>query len=203
MYCGIEGVSVMQRPSILRRRAARTRAARVLLLARELDIQGARSVERTRTIETKAAYLLTATAIVVAASISLLSSGVAGVFALFALGVSAGALICATRAIRLLDLAVPSAGQMVDAYVDSDLSAADLGDYLLEIRRREIEYRDELNQGRTHSLKVAFSYLSASVAVLLLAAIISAIPINEEASDGETGRIETAETTEGAEATPA
>jgi len=185
----------MQLPSFKGRRAARVRAARVSLLAKELDVQGARSVERTGTIETKAAYLLTAAAIVVAASISLLGSGIGAFFALCALAVTTGAIISATRAIRLLNLDVPSAGQLVDTYVDSDLSAADLEDYLLEVRRHEIENRDELNRERTHSLKVAFKYLSTSVALLLLAAILSAIPINEEATDGETGRLETSKAT--------
>jgi hypothetical protein len=185
----------MQLPLFKTRRAARVREARVSLLARELDVQGARSVERTRAIETKAAYLLTATTVVVAASISLLGSGLGAYFALCALAVSAGAIIFATRAIRLLVLDVPSAGQLVDAYVNSGLSAADLEDTLLEVRRREIENRDELNQSRTHSLKVAFKWLSASVVVVLLAAIISAIPINEGATDGEKGRSETSEAT--------
>lgn len=177
------------------RPAARARAARVSLLAKELDIQGARSVERTRTIETKAVYLLTATAVVVAASVSLLGNGAAAFFALCALVVSAGAIIFATRAIRLLDLDVPSVGRLVDTYVDSALSASDLEDYLLEVRRREVENRDELNQERTYSLKMGYKWLSASVFVLLLAAILSAIPIDEEATDGQTGRIETAEAT--------
>jgi len=193
--CTPVGVRLVALPSFRTRRAARTRAARIVLLQRELDTQGARSVERTRTIETKAAYTLTANAVLVAASISLIGNGLAAFFALCALALSAAAIVHATRAIRLLELGVPSAGLLVDTYVDLDVSAGDLEDRLLEVRRQEIEKRDGLNEDRSRSLKLAFRCLWASVAVLLLAAILTAIPMTEGNDDGEPRRPEISEAT--------
>lgn len=165
-------------------RRANERRGRIQLLRAELDVQGERSVERTRTIETKSAYTVTAAAVVVGASIPILSLGSFGLFAVAPLILAAVTIYHATRAIRPLTLDVPSARQIVDIYLDADMTPLDLEDHLLELRTVEIEKRDDLNSTRSRAMALGFKFLTASVSALVLAALLSgALMMSEDAND--------------------
>jgi len=157
------------------RRWESMRTQRIVALQVELDVHGERSAERTRTIETKAAYTTTAAAVVVAASLSLLSPAHKDLLAVAPLILSIATIVIATRAIRPLSLGVVSARQLLNKYVDADMHLADLQDNLLEIRAHEIEQRDALNVKRARAMVLGFRLLTGSVVALLLASIVSGV----------------------------
>lgn len=162
------------------------RTQRITALQIELDVHGGRSAERTRTIETKAAYTATAAAAVVVASSSLLSPAPKDFLAVAPLVLSIATIVFSTRAIRPLSLGIVSARQLLDKYVDADMALAELEDHLLEIRAREIEQRDTLNVTRAWAMVWGFKLLTGSVVALLLASLVSGIFPTETDQHGET-----------------
>ena len=173
---------------IVDKRAAKKRKSertqRIVALQVELDVHGVRSAERTRTIETKAAYATTAAAVVVVASISLLSPALKDIPAVLPLVFAVVAIVFSTRAIRPLSLGVVSARQLVNRYVEADMPLAELEDHLLEVRTREIEQRDTLNVKRAWAMVWGFKFLTGSVVALLLASIYSGVlPIETDNND--------------------
>ena len=157
------------------RKLADRRVARIVALKKELDVQGSRSTERTRTIETKAAFTATVAAVVIAASISMLTSTPAGAFATLPLTLAITTVVISTRAIRPLSLEVVSARKLLTKYVDNEMSPEELDDHLLEIRVREIEQRDLLNVKRAWVMVWGFRLLAASVVTLLVVSITGSI----------------------------
>jgi hypothetical protein len=155
-----------------KRRDAERRDERVEVLMKELDVQGERAIERTRAIEGKASFTLAAAAAVVAASFSSLSGGPLDWLVMLPLVLAGVTIIVASRAIRPLIVSAPSARALITEYVDADLTSAQLRDTILEVRAREIEYRDELNQRRSQSMIWSFRVLLASVLVLVSSALV-------------------------------
>jgi len=153
-------------------KSAVERAERVRLLREELDVQGARSIERTRTVETKASFIVTAAALVAGASISLLEVNPTVVIPLV---LAALTVYHAAQAAKPLTLEVPSARKLVDEYLDGGLSAEELEDTLLEVRTVEIEERDEVTRERSRAMTVGFRFLTASVTALALTATLGGL----------------------------
>lgn len=148
------------------------RVGRVRQLRAELDVQGSRSIERTKTVETKASFTLTAAALVAGGSISLLETSP---LSLLPLLLAALTVYHAAQAAKPLSLNVPSARQLVDEYLEADMTEEELEDTLLEVRTVEIEQRDAVNTGRSRSMTIGFRFLTASVAALVLSATLAGL----------------------------
>lgn len=160
------------------------RSQRVAALQAELDIQGQRSADRTRTIETKAAYTTTAAAAVVAASVAGLGPAWSDLPILAPLVLAGLTIFFSTRALVPLSLAVVSVDLLVTKYNRDDMPLADLQRDLLQIRKRETEHRDALNFTRARSMKLGFRFLTASVIALVLSTALSGIAQSEGGLDG-------------------
>lgn len=156
------------------------RTQRIRLLQAQADIALAHSMERTRSIETKASFVvagagLIATALIpiAAAADSVLLAGLT----IVPLAIAVFTIVYAVRAIRPLALEVPSPRHMIDQYLDSSLSADELEDYILEIRAVEVDKRDLLNDTRWKALRVGFRLLVASmISLVLFAAALGLSP---------------------------
>ncbi|WP_148060344.1 MULTISPECIES: hypothetical protein [unclassified Rathayibacter] len=164
------------------RKIVRDRAGRVRLLRAELDVQGARSIERTKTVEAKASFIVTAAALVAGASISLLP---ANPFVIFALVLAAATVFCAAQAAKPLTLEIPSARDLVDEYLHAALTVEELEDTLLEVRTVEIEKRDEVTKTRARAMTLGFRFLVASVITLVVIAALGALPTGGLQTDDE------------------
>lgn len=151
------------------------RLARITALRVELDVQGERSTQRTRTIESKATYTATAAAAVIAASISIMGPELPDFLAVVPLVLAIATIYQSTRALVPLSIDAVGARKLVNKYVDLDISGEELSDHLLEIRASEIEARDSLNEERSQSMARGFKLLTLSFGTLLASAALSGL----------------------------
>jgi hypothetical protein len=85
---------------------------------------------------------------------------------------------------------VPSARSIVNRWVDSSRSVAELDDCLLEVKAHEVELRDDQNELRMKWTKRGFKLLLLSLVTALLVAAANAVsPLWSDQHDQE--RIET------------
>lgn len=168
-----------------RRRSASERSKRIRILNAELDVIRNASYERSRTIDTKASFIVVAAGVL--ASVTGLSLVVAETWfiGLVPFGLTIAAVAVATVALWPRKIGLPSAREVVDAWVDADMPAYELEDNVLEVKAQEVTNRDSLNEKRAGLTNWGFSLLLAGLASTLVVVILNAIsPIwsqNDEA----------------------
>lgn len=156
-------------------RAAAERAARIRLLNKDLEVLRASAVERTRQAETKASFIVVAAGVLASAAGIDLIKAETWFIGLVPFGLTVVTVTVATVALWPRQLGVSSARSIVDRWVDSDKSEADLDDYLLEVKATEISLRDDQNELRAKWTKRGFSYLLLSLAAALIVATVNSI----------------------------
>lgn len=153
--------------------------ARVRLLNEELSQLRGAAVERTRTTDTKASFLVVAAGFL---------AGVAGSELVDSDAVHrAGAALahsCDCRRVGNGPVAAcaerSSARHVVDTYVNANMSPETLEDHLLEIRTKEVEKRNAQNESKAGLTKWGFGFIlliaamASSLAVVVVTAILGA-----------------------------
>ena len=153
--------------------AESARLQRIRSLSIELDAQRQFAIDRGRTQETKASFVLVVVSLVVGMSSSKLAETpfwAAGLLPLTFAMVSAvlAVLVLWPRAIDVVD-----ADPLVDKWVDSDAGQEALEDYILESKKREILARDAKYKASTPHLQWAFRLLLVSVGVLFAVTVVN------------------------------
>lgn len=172
------------------RREAIERAARIRLLNADLEVLRATAIERTRQTETKASFIVVAAGVLAsAAGIELITTDT-WLVGLLPFGLTIATVVVSTVALWPRKLDVPSARSIVNRWVDSSKSVAELDDYLLEVKAHEVELRDDQNELRMKWTKRGFKLLLLSLVTALLVAAANAVsPLWSDQHDQE--RIET------------
>lgn len=157
------------------RRFSQERSKRIRILNAELDVIRNASYERSRTIDTKASF------IVVAAGVLASVTGVSLVAPeTWFIGLAPFALTIAAVAVAIVALwprkiGLPSARQVVDAWVDADMPADELEDNVLEVKAQEVTNRDAQNEKRAHLTNWGFILLLAGLASTLVVVPLNAV----------------------------
>lgn len=175
------------------------RTQRIKILSAELDVLRAAAFERTRTIETKASYIVVVAGVLASVTgVSLVTTDT-WLIGLLPFGFMIAAVIVATIASRPRKLGLPSARQVVDTWVDADIPAVELEDNILEVKAKEITKRDESNEKRANITNWGFSLLLGGLVTTLIVVILNALSPNWS-SDDEAELTQTAICTEAASA---
>ena len=150
------------------------RIKRIRLLNAELDTLRVASTERTRTIETKASFIvLTSGAISSVTGPSLVTNKTCFV-GLLPLGLIIASVALAAVALFPRGLSVPSARRVVDQWVNASMSAEELEDSLLEVKAKEIEGRDSQNERRAKLTYWSFVLLLCGLFTTVFMIILNA-----------------------------
>ncbi len=94
--------------------------------------------------------------------------------------------IVAAVALWPVKLESASGRDVVDEWVDAQMTPDELEDNLLEVKAVEIEYRDAKNEAKARATKWAFSLLVASLVTALVTAAVSAAISNGGLLNGKT-----------------
>ncbi|MDQ0537513.1 hypothetical protein QF011_000043 [Curtobacterium flaccumfaciens] len=148
------------------------RLRRIRVLSAELDNQRQFALDRGKTQESKASFVLVVVGLVVSVGATRLSGTPLWPVGLLPV---AAALAAATEAVFVLwprRIAVVDSAALVVAWVDNEQPQDALEDYLLESKRQEISERDARQKTSTPHLRRAFQLLLASITILIAVAII-------------------------------
>ncbi len=151
------------------------RLLRIRALSNELDAQRQFAIDRGKTQETKASFVLVVVGLVASISSAQLTDTPFWPVGLLPIAV---ALLSAVMAVLVLwprQINVVDAESLVLRWVDSCESQESLEDYLLESKKDEIKARDAKYENATPHLKWAFRLLLTSVAVLFIVAIVNGL----------------------------
>lgn len=170
----------------MRKREHIDRIARVRLLSAELDRLRVSSVERTRSIDTKASFVVVAAGVLASQSVAGMDGSRAWLLSVVPLALTIATVITAAIALWPIKLESPSGRYVVDAWVDAKLAPAELDDTLLEVKAVEVEYRDRTNESKGRATKWAFVLLIASLGSTFLVTVSDNAIMNGEPANGET-----------------
>lgn len=148
------------------------RLQRIRTLSAELDVQRQTAVDRGKTQDSKASFVLVVVGLV--ASVASARLGHSPLWVLGSLPIVA-ALAAAAEAVVVLwprSIKVVDASALTLAWVDSNQTQEQLEDYLLESKREEILARDDRHKRSTPHLRRAFRLLIVSVAILFIVTVI-------------------------------
>lgn len=149
--------------------------ARVRLLNEELSQLRGAAVERTRTTDTKASFLVVAAGFLAGVAGSELVDSDTWFIGLVPLSLTLATVVVSAMALWPRALSVPSARSVVDTYVNADMSPETLEDHLLEIRTKEVEKRNTQNESKAGLTKWGFILLIAAMASSLAVVVVTAI----------------------------
>lgn len=155
--------------------AVTLKQARVRLLNEELSQLRAAAVERTRTTDTKASFLVVAAGFLAGVAGSELVNADTWFIGLVPLSLTLATVVVSAMALWPRALSVPSARFVVNQYVDADMTPESLEDHLLEIRTKEVEKRNEQNESKAGLTKWGFILLIAAMASSLAVVVVTAI----------------------------
>lgn len=157
------------------RRRRRVREKRIQLLSAELDVQRAVSIERSRSIESKASHVVVVAGVLVSVAGPSLVSADTCYVGIVPLVLTVVAVIESTFALWPRGISVPSAREMVDRWADAQMSSAELEDFILEVKAKEIVNRDELNEKRAKKAKCGMRFIVLALIITILVAILNSI----------------------------
>lgn len=149
--------------------------ARVRLLNEELSQLRGAAVERTRTTDTKASFLVVAAGFLAGVAGSELVDSDTWFIGLVPLSLTLATVVVSAMALWPRALSVPSARHVVDTYVNANMSPETLEDHLLEIRTKEVEKRNAQNESKAGLTKWGFILLIAAMASSLAVVVVTAI----------------------------
>lgn len=157
------------------RRSAQERAKRIRILSAELDVLRGAASERSRTIETKASFVVVVAGVLASVTGLSLVTIDTWLVGLLPFGLTIAAVAVATAALWPRKLDVPSARQVVDAWVDADMTGAELEDHVLEVKAKEVTKRDEQNEERAKLTKWGFGLVLAGLVATLALVTLNAL----------------------------
>lgn len=151
------------------------RLLRIRALSVELDAQRQFAVDRGKTQEAKASFILVVVGLVAGLSSAQLADTSLWAVGLLPIALALAAAIMAVLVLWPRTIDVVDAGSLVNKWVESEESQEALEDYLLESKKREIVARDAKYKTATPHLRWAFRLLLASVAVLFVVAVLNGL----------------------------
>jgi hypothetical protein len=157
------------------RRLSQERSKRIRILNAELDVIRNASYERSRTIDTKASFIVVAAGVLASVAGLSLVARETWFIGLVPLALTVAAVAVATIALWPRKIGLPSARQVVDAWVDADMPADELEDNVLEVKAQEVTNRDAQNEKRAHLTNWGFSLLLAGLASTLVVVTLNAV----------------------------
>lgn len=162
------------------------RQTRIRLLSDELDRLRLTALERTRSIDTKASFVVVAAGVIAAVAFDSLNNAHTWLLGLIPVAFTVATIIVAAAALWPVKLESASGRDVVDEWVDADITPAELEDNLLEVKAVEIEFRDAKNESKAKATKWAFGLLVASLVAALITATTGAAMSNGGRTNGET-----------------
>jgi len=162
---------------LARRQAPATSAksARIRLLSAELDESRRAAVERSRTNDTKASFLVVAAGFLAAITGSELVEARTWFVGILPLLFTLATVVVAAVVLWPRRLSVPSGPEMVAAWVNADMTAEDLEDHILEVKSKEVKNRNEQNERKAELTSWGFSLLIAAMASALVVVVVDAV----------------------------
>lgn len=157
------------------RRSAEERTKRIRILNAELDVIRNASYERSRTIDTKASFIVVAAGVLASVTGLSLVARETWFIGLVPFALTVAAVAVATVALWPRKIGLPSARQVVDAWVDAEMPADELEDNVLEVKAQEVTNRDAQNEKRAKLTNWGFSLLLAGLASTLVVVTLNAI----------------------------
>jgi len=167
------------------RKAVEPRLARIRLLSAELDNLRLSALERTRSIDTKASFVVVAAGVIAAAAFDILSNQSLGLWGLIPSALTVATVVVAAIALWPTKLKSASGRDVVNEWVDAETEPAVLEDHLLELKAVEVYHRDEQNEIKGRATKWAFALLVASLVTCLFTAGMGAALSNGVPTHGE------------------
>lgn len=148
---------------------------RIRILNTELDVRRVASFDRTKTIETKATFVVAVAALL--ASVTGLSLVTLDTFlvGLIPLTLMVAAVASAMMALWPRKLDVPSARSLVDTQVESPKTADELDDFILEVKAKEITERDEQTEERAKHAERGFRFVFAGLVCTMFVVALNAL----------------------------
>ncbi|WP_188742700.1 hypothetical protein [Agromyces bauzanensis] len=157
------------------RRSAQERAKRIRILNAELDVLRGASSERSRTIDTKASFIVVVAGVLASVTGLSLVSTETWLVGLLPFGLTVAAVAVATAALWPRKIDLPSAREVVDAWVDADMPADELEDNVLEVKAQEVTNRDAQNEKRAKLTNWGFGLVLAGLVTTLAVVILTTL----------------------------
>lgn len=151
------------------------RRERVRLLAAELDQSRSAAVERTRTTDTKASFVVVAAGFLAGFTGPELVRRETWFVGILPLVLNLAAVVVSAVVLWPRRLKVPSGPDMVNTWVDADMTADTLEDHILEVKSKEVTNRNAQNELKARWLKWGFMLLIAAMASGLVLVIVGAV----------------------------
>ena len=155
--------------------ATSAKPARTRLLSAELDESRRAAVERARTNDTKASFLVVAAGFAAAITGSELVEARTWFMGIIPLLLTLATVVVAAVVLWPRRLSVPSGPEMVAAWVDADMTAEDLEDHILEVKSKEVMNRNKQNERKAKLTSWGFSLLIAAMASALVVVVVGAV----------------------------
>jgi len=145
------------------------------MLNAELDVRRVASSDRTRTIETKATFVVAIAALLASVTGLSLVSLDTFLIGLIPLALMIAAVASAMMALWPRKLDVPSARSLVDTQVESTKTADELDDFILEVKAKEITKRDDQTEERAKHTARGFKFVFAGLVCTLFVVALNAL----------------------------
>lgn len=145
------------------------------LLSAELDESRNAAVERTRTTDTKASFLVVAAGFLAGVTGSELVSDETWFVGVVPLVLTLATVVVAAVVLWPRRLRVPSGPDMVKMWVDADMTPEVLEDHILEVKSKEVENRNKQNERKAGLTSWGFLLLIAAMASALTVVIIGTV----------------------------
>lgn len=148
---------------------------RIRLLSAELDESRRAAVERTRTTDTKASFLVVAAGFLAGVTGSELVRAETWFVGVVPLALTIATVVVAAVVLWPRRLRVPSGPDMVKMWVDADMTPDDLEDHILEVKSKEVSNRNDQNERKAKMTSWGFVLLIAAMLSALVVVIIGAV----------------------------
>lgn len=147
----------------------------IRLLSAELDKPRRAAVERTRTTDTNALFLLVAAGFLEGVTGSEIVGAETWYVGLVSLVLTLATVVVSAVVLWPRRLRVPSGPEMVKRWVDADMTPEDLEDCILEVKSTEVRNRNEQKGLKTELTKWGFVLLIAAMASALVVVVLGAV----------------------------
>lgn len=157
---------------------AQAKLDRIRLMSSELEIERQLAIDRTRSIDSKSAFLVVAGGLLATQTFPKLTShhqlDMALSLALLPLVLALAVTLVASMALWPLKLKEVEPDKFIRRWIDSTEPASALEDYILELRARTISFRNEKNEGRARLMKFGFILLVIGIVAAIVAGVVQA-----------------------------
>lgn len=148
---------------------------RVRLLSAELDASRHAAVERTRSTDTKASFLVVAAGFLAGVTGSELVRAETWFVGIIPLVLTLATVIVSAVVLWPRRLSVPSGPEMVKAWVDADITPEELEDNILEVKSKEVDKRNDQNERKAKLTSWGFVLLIAAMLSALVVVVVGAV----------------------------